>query len=270
MKIDSVLTLVFIIIGLAMLLFSFWNFTTLRRLSDQRRLPDIQLNDSKYFELKYKQEFLLAVFSIVIGVLIFVGYDSYKSLKENLQSNIEREIQPTTEKIRSINDSIGDQQNRITTLTTDIASKSTSLEQLNKLVANLNKEQATLKSKIATSKENVSDYQTSILDITRRISEIKNKNIIKQELYLIKDIEYTYPLDYWEYKSFEFKDMQTVNGEKLPVFKDPPIIIPFSNDGLSYATKDITTTSFKIIPFNNTLPDLPKKYFFTLMISVIE
>ena len=98
---------------------------------------------------------------------------------------------------------------------------------------------------------------------------MKSNDILRQRLYLVKDLVYTFK-DYWDYKNFEFKNLKTVNGEPLPSFKEPPIIIPFTNNGLIFTIRNITISSFEIIASGNTTGDDGQNSKFSLLISVIE
>lgn len=269
MKPESILILIFLIIGLAILVSNIWTIIGIKRLEKTRHFKDTQLNDSKYFELKYKQEFLLATFSIVIGVIVFIGYNSYSSLKENLKSDIEQKIASTTKQIEAQKDSINNQQKELAALNETLQANLKKVTTVNDLVNLLEQQQGQLRNKLDNSKQSVTIYENSIKDLQSKISEIKNKNIIKQELYIVTNLKYSYD-EYWEYMKVSFDTLNTINNEKLPKFIEPPTIIPFTNNGVTMTIKDVTTKSFEIIASNNTTGDSPNNFPVTLLISIIQ
>jgi hypothetical protein len=266
---ESILVLIFLIIGLAILISNIWNIVGIKRLEKTRHFKDEQLNDSKYFELKYKQEFLLTTFSIVIAVIVFIGYNSYSSLKENLKNDVEQKIASTTKKIDAQKDTLNRQQEKINSLNNNLQVNLTKLSNINDLIALLEQHQQELKNKLDNSKQSVVNYEKSIRDLQNKIAEIKNKNIIKQELYIVNSVKYSYK-EYWEYVKYNFDTLKTVNNEPLPIFSEPPTIIPFTNNGVVMTIKNVTTNSFEMTASNNTTGDSPNNFPVTLLISVIE
>jgi hypothetical protein len=59
------------ILLLALVIFSIWNLIISRRLIKSKSSTNTPLDDSKYYELKYKQEFLVAAFSLIAGIAVF-------------------------------------------------------------------------------------------------------------------------------------------------------------------------------------------------------
>lgn len=263
MTFERIVLLLFLIIGLGFLIFTIWNHKTLQQLSRDRRKQDYQLNDSKYFELKYKYEFLVAVFSLVITVVTFLGYSSYQSLRENVKADFEAKLKTTTDKIDIQKDSLN-------SLATELNNQSSKAIQTKDLIGFLEQQQRQLKEKINKNKQSVFDYEVSIKELNRQITTLQNKNIIKQELYIVKDLIYP-SSDNWQAEYFEFKKMKTVDNQLLPEFKEPPIIIPFSNNGIIYTVSEVTSKSFYIAATGNggRTGELPKVYPFSLFISVI-
>jgi len=82
------MTIIIILVGVSLLVFSIWNLISLKRLSKNSTKKDKQLNDSKYYELKYKSEFIIAVFSIVATVAGILGYNSITSAKNEIKADL--------------------------------------------------------------------------------------------------------------------------------------------------------------------------------------
>lgn len=68
-----------IILISAILVFNIWNLFTLSKLKKQQASQQA-LNDPRYYELKAKQDFLVAVFSVFVATAAFLGYNSLKSI----------------------------------------------------------------------------------------------------------------------------------------------------------------------------------------------
>lgn len=91
---------------LALVIFTAWNLLSSRR--HFRRLPssNAPLDDSKYYELKYKQEFLVAAFLLVAGVAAFLGINTKDSIEKNLKGEIEEKLKEPKQKIDSVSGTV--------------------------------------------------------------------------------------------------------------------------------------------------------------------
>jgi uncharacterized membrane protein len=79
-----------LVIGLALSILCIWNLVTLHQLKKNSSLADTQLNDSKYFELKYKLEFTIAVFTFLVGIAAYLGYNSKESIETKVTNEIDQ------------------------------------------------------------------------------------------------------------------------------------------------------------------------------------
>lgn len=261
MQPHSVLILIFLVIALAILITNIWNLFTNRNLIRTRQFKDVQLNDAKYFELKSKQEFLLATFSIVIAVIVFVGYDSYKSLTESLKTDFAQKVDSTNSLIKTQKDTLMTQQQRIISLNDNVQQNIKDVNNTKELLSFLMQEQEHLKQKLNNSKLLVQDYDKNISELSNKISQIKNKNIIKQEIYIVNNLAYSWT-DNWVPKKINFDTLKTSDNQFLPTFSDPPAILPFTNIGIAMTITKVTASSFEIIPAgdyggNNNLKSYP-------------
>jgi hypothetical protein len=261
MELDKIFILIFLIIGAGILIMSIWNFKALNHLKKNSKAKDEQLNDAKYYELKYKFEFLKATGSIIIGVLVFAGYNSFQNIKDTLKKDYEDKIASTDARFTN---QIQDQQKQLESLNSEI-NKSKSEVLLNK------KDVDQIRLKLTSSKESVIGFQSALTELEAKLSTVTSKEILRQRLYLVKDVPYSHVNTEWIYEKYYFTDYKTINGESLPKFKEPPIIIPFTNNGLVFTLKNINELSFEAIISNNTIAgELPRKTTFSLLISVIE
>lgn len=263
MKTTTVFILILGIIILGILIFQILNFRSLRHLKNTRLLYDTQLNDSKYFELKYKYEFLVAIISMVVAVLAFIGYDSYKSLQESMRKDIELVIDKQKDSLNRLNNNVAELGMLINQQYIAFQKSSTDMKQFEIRQKQFN-------DNLKSDKLSAIGLQQRIFEIKSELNTVQNKNIIRQELYIVKDLQYPLSAD-WIPRKVEFKEMRTINNELLPDFKEPPIIFPFSNNGITYNISNVTTTSFMITAqANANLEVLPTNSPYSILISVIK
>lgn len=260
MSFEQIAILIILIILVALLTISIFNLKNLKFLKNNSFAYSEQLNDAKYFELKYRLEYLKGIGAIIISVLVFVGYNSFRSIRDNLKDDYEQKILSTTKKF---NDQIDEHQNQLKQIKSEINNSTDEID-LNK------KEVEHIRTKLSSSKESVTGFQNALSKLEEQLSKMASKEILRQRLYIVKDLEYTKVTD-WIYVKYNFADYKTISGEKLPGFIEPPIVIPFTNTGLIFTLRNIDKTSFEAVISNNTIPgDLPKTTTFSLLISVIE
>ena len=87
---------------LAFIVFSVWNIINLRKLLKTPLKKDSELNDKKYWELKYKQEYMIAVFAVILGVITWLGYRSVEDIKQDIRLELASKLDSTKKAIDSI------------------------------------------------------------------------------------------------------------------------------------------------------------------------
>lgn len=216
--------MILVIIGFSVLIFSIWNHLLLKRhlknfLNNYRHTSS--LTDEKYFELKSKQEYIIATSTIIFAVISFIGFSSIKELKSQLHTQIESEIK------------------RIDTLKTSADSTSTTF-------VNLNIKGKTLQDSFRSALELVEV-------IKKRVSSISSKDVIRQNIFIIDP----FVIDQFPlltnnkdkgYRLIKFNNLKTISGQALPKFSNAPSVICFSSTNSSVVIKDITNNGFKINP----------------------
>ena len=212
------LTIIIIILILSLLIFNIWNLITLNQIRKIKVMGQSELSDGKYYELKYKIDFLVAVVSIVIGVVGFLGYNSLSDIKTNL-----------SKRIAFIDSSFAN-------IDTNILKKDSIANSLNNRINDIN-------DILTNSDFKVKNYKSKIDSIQRKIDEINNKNIIKQNYYISETLVLT------ESKRdtiIYFDKLKSNVNDKLPVFKKPPILIPVTTNGaFEIVLHQITDKSFR-------------------------
>ncbi len=250
--------LLLIIIGIALVILMTWNLVSLNQIKKHGK-TDRDLNDPRYYELKYKQEFFIATVSLVGSVLVIFGYNSI----QNVEKALTDDFKIKTENMSRRTDSII--KNFDTSVTRKINNTEISLQTISENSTHIF--QKTDKG-LKTTQETLTGYnrmlsslsqQQSIVDnqikmVQGRITDINSKNIVKQTFYMVDSLPYnTHIIDTARnednmFKTYYFKDMQTTLGDKLPKFTTPPFVLQFINNNRTLSAgiiKDVTTESFK-------------------------
>lgn len=179
---------------------------------------DQVLVDEKYFELKYNINLLKSISAILIFVVSFLGYSSYKDFK----SEITGDLNESTEK----------QRNEIETLTMKIDSFKNTLDTLEILRHNL--------------QENISSYDLNMELLNNKVIRINNTLKYNPRIYVVNDLKYL--MSYYDKDSpvkVYFKDLVTSFNEKLPDFKRAPLINVEGHSVEIYVVK-VTNEYFEI------------------------
>ncbi|MBA6156750.1 hypothetical protein H3Z83_09510 [Tenacibaculum sp. S7007] len=245
------MTFLLIIIGISLLVFNIWNLISLNSLKKNSSKKDKQLNDAKYYELKYKSEFIVAVFSIIVAVAGLLGYNTLNSAKDEIKFDL-------LKKTKSIDSIINITEKRI--------------KLKDSLLHNIELKQNIINSKIPVNEEKVNAQNYQIYQIQKVISDLNKNNKIKQSFYLVRDLSLEINKDY--YNTYRFEDLKTNIGDRLPKFVNKPfiIIIPESTTHLAnIRTDNVTVDKFSATIVGgytslNNSDDEPDKFKFSIMI----
>ncbi|MCA6451673.1 MAG: hypothetical protein IM582_00735 [Chitinophagaceae bacterium] len=246
------------IIGVSLLILLIWNLASIRQLKNRSK-TDRNLDDPRYYELKYKQEFFVATVSLVGTVLVIFGYNSLQNVEKALKDDFTIKnamMSKRTDSIISYFDTAINKRISATDKSLQTISAS-SMHLLQKTTSQLQNTQNTLEGykhnlEMLSSQQAVVDDK--VKNVQGRITDINAKNILKQNFYLVDSlffdtrIMYTVKSEESYYTKYYFKDMKTLNGDKLPQFKKPPFLITSVEDmpvGQTGTVKDVTTESFK-------------------------
>lgn len=226
-----------------------WNSISLRSLTKRPHRSDSQLNDSKYFELKYKQEFLVAIVSFITAVAVFLGYNTMDNIRSELRKEIADSLRTKYVELSAISDSIKDLSTNLSEMQNSLSANSTIAFQ------NQLKQQELMRV--------LSSSQSQANAFKNRMDELNKKNILKQEIYLVAGLEFDVAKGYLNENPdsatnatrYYFKDLRTVLGEPLPAFKEAPVIVATTNAGATISISEVTTTSFLLWSGAFSFPD---------------
>ncbi len=190
------LSLILIFIGLSVFVFSLWTLISIKRhlskLKNNYKFGS-SFTDERYFELKSKQEYIIAISAVIFSIISFIGYTSIENIKKDMSERMQTEI------------------NRLDTLHKYGKTYEDSVRGAFKILNNLKRNMQSLSAK------DVINQNIFIVDPLRLNNfPYLNNNKDKSGIRVIK-----------------FENLETITGNKLPKFKAPPSVVCFSSSGLT-------------------------------------
>jgi hypothetical protein len=243
--------LIFFLI-ITLIVFLIWNLVFFKKNIKSK-------NDNRdYLELKYQQQFYVAVFSVLIGVFSFLGYSSYNEMIKKIKTDISKEtdsiISKTKESIKRTDDElskISSENEKIRESNNDILEKNEKSNDrfysLYERFLNLNSELYNSKNQLQSQINNVSNAEKDVKNIKKDIEEINKIDFLKQ-IYLVTGLSYSEPKTYEKRKidTVYFNKLKTISKSDLPIFTSPPSIAISSYQGVQLSIKDVSNEYFTI------------------------
>jgi len=215
---------------IALIVSSVWNLLSLKGIKKLNRLNK-EMTDDRYFELKYKIEYITAIIVVVLGVGGFFGYKWFDEIKIDAAKNLKEKTNQYDNKFDSIDSKLKLTENIIRLY-------SGKLDEYEKHSNNIQSSQEFITKKIQNSSGELSG-------ITEKIKAINEKNIIKQDFYIIDNLKIdTQDTNYVH--RFYFKDLHTLLGDKLPIFSKPPFLIAVPENLIEIDIISINSEYFEI------------------------
>lgn len=146
------------------------------------------LPDEKYFELKYNINLLKAVSAILIFLLGFLGFTTYKDITSIVESNFEEKFSIQDEKIKT----------------------------LDSIVKNYEDIVESLKSEEGKSIENLDDIRREFSVINKKVTQTQVGLKYTPQIFIIRGIPAT---NENKGQVVYFKNLKTIDGKSLPKFK---------------------------------------------------
>jgi hypothetical protein len=222
--------------------FNVWNAINLRSLL-KRPLRDNQLNDKNYWELKYKLQYIVTIFSVLLAIAAYLGYNTIENAKESITKDIASRVDSTRKKLVTINSQIENSQSYV----------DSSVKEADLKLKNYRDLFIKLSEKTDFVKKTISLSSNDLIEFKKQVNDINSKNIIQQNIYIVDNIQFTIPeitkfdsLNVPRRKRIYFSNLSTISGDKLPIFKKPPFILAFSNQGWDFLIPSVTPTYFDI------------------------
>lgn len=180
--------------------------------------------DIRYYELKSKNEFLIATGSLFIIIVVFMGLNTQKDIEIKLRSEYKGLLDSASQLKQDVTDEVG------------------SHKQMIRLLAEKIRESEKIQETITQqSKESLSSFNS----INEQYAQIRSKPILNKDFYIIP--EQNFPPDSGWGITFYFKDLKTTEGKSIPPFNNPPSVIASSSNGGSFVVTKITTESVHVV-----------------------
>ena len=242
------MTTFFVTLLIALIALSIWNLISIKGLKKYNK-SSIQITDDRYYELKYKTEYITTIVIVVISVGAFFGYKWFEEIKKSAADNLknktdlfEAKFDSLKLKIRSTDTSIIKYQSLVVFYKNSFDNLLHNQEKIDKNIQN-------------------SDNELSV--IIKRIQALNNKNIVKQDIYLI-DIKF--PMNNSkQIHRYYYKDLTTTLGDKLPVFNKPPFLIAVADNIIDLWVMTIDKDYFEVS--TGDYSGLPDSVRFSIMLS---
>lgn len=231
-------TSLIIIVIAAFAISSIWNIFSLKDLKKRSR-SNRNLDDPKYYELKSKYEFLLAIFAIIITGASILGYNSLADVKKAMSEDFKHSADSTYQIIRKITARADSLNNELITNQKRLSTFSLSIQKLSSIeIENFEKGKM---------------YENQVNKLSQKISHIDSSNILKKVYYRVDSLSFfatsNSPLKL--FNKYAFSNLITDNGDRLPKFKTPPFIsiVPYPKHpymNFPFKAYNITKDSFYV------------------------
>lgn len=234
MENHSIINAIFILLGIAttaILIYFTWSYLTLVKLRKRNSGNDI-FDNEKYYELKYKSEFLIAAFTLATGAFAFLGYNSLENIEYNIQKQF---FNKTTE----LDSSYSSNKRNIDSLNSKASKMDSLVKQVNSTATLAEKKSSASRLVSEKIKKDQSSLEKTIASINDKNKLIDNFYIVKNQYYVRSD---------GEKNTYKFSELKTSSEDKLPEFSIAPAITVSSLSEIGFFVTDINTEHFSIQP----------------------
>lgn len=229
------------------------SFLSLRKIRNQSNISG--MNDDRYYELKYKLQFISSVGVIVIAVAGFFGLDKYE--------NFVNEFKIKTD---SLDIKLSDYDKKISLLDSTISKYDNKISAYDNYLKKLDL------SKISFSKSMIASNK-GLLQLKDTIDIIKKRNILDKSFYVIDNLKIKnalIPNNGSGYVRYYFKDLSTIIGDKVPEFDKPPVVFVIPQSGVMLNIYSLTNEYFEVGMSGYNSADgeeIPKTFAFGVLIA---
>ena len=240
----SQFTVVLLIAIFSLIILFVWNGFNYRSLKNLSDLSKKELNDAKYWELKYKHEFLIAIVGLITAAAGFLGYNSLQSIESAVKRDFDEKVDSVQKNFQvaseDINIKLRTAKDSLKLLNGKFKSSESLLQRNSSNLNDLNGKQSFLKEKGDL-------MQNKLLSLSNEIDTLNKSNKIKKEFYLVTNIKLTGLSDP---TTFKFANLKTSTGDRLPQFKKPPIVLTAYLEKAEIKISSITATEFQVQVFD--------------------
>ncbi len=209
-------TIIIALIGIILSVFTIWAIVTFKNNKQKE-------SEATYYELKYKIQFLVAMFISFSGIAALLGYNSYEDAVDRIENSLKERI----------DNELGERLTR-----TELR-----IESVDSLIATAELAISERDSTIKILKYQSNSIQKIASTIEQKINAINQKNILRQNYYVVSDL----PLpESYSWREYPFSDLITTTGQKLPTFESTPLVLLVPDNYLLMEVMNTTKESFKI------------------------
>jgi hypothetical protein len=233
----TVLVLIAISCLICLIVWNGLNYRTLKKLSLQK---DKELNDAKYWELKYKYEFLIAVVALITATAGFLGYNSLHSIETAVKADFNKKVDSVKSTLQNtyidVNSRLIAAKDSVQQVNRKVEASQIKLLKSSEVLDMLSKRQLELKQIGGKSKQ-------ALNDLSAQIDSINSKNKEKREFYLVTNVPLLGLLDP---QIIKFSQLKTNTGDRLPNFKKAPFVIAAWGNKIEYRVSSTTAYEFQV------------------------
>lgn len=224
------------VITCVIIIYFAWNYFNNR--NRNRHQNTSQGNDIRYYELKAKYEFLVAVGTLFTAVAVFYGFGTKKDIDQNIKTEFNALFAPTKKRVSVTESKVAEMDQRLKNAQAILNSYYGALKEIDSRQKQIN-----LSSQ--KSKEVLKRYESTV-------DSLNKSNVLKRNFYLVDNLTVNYNKIYDTVrqqlaKTYAYDTLLTTLGDRLPQFKKPPIIVGVTDVGFGIHTFDVNTRTFKIL-----------------------
>lgn len=173
--------LIVLLISVPLLIFYAFNSWTLYKIL-KRPLRNDNLNDAKYFELKYKQEFFTGMFLVVVSTASILGYNFIQDIKKTTKNEMNKELIGIRDSIMTYKNNIA-QMYQLTK--NDLEEIENSANNYKEMISILVRQQQKAITNYKSSKDSLISLTNQIRNTEKLIKELNSKPIFEKDIYIV-------------------------------------------------------------------------------------
>ncbi|KAA5532635.1 hypothetical protein F0919_17795 [Taibaiella lutea] len=238
-----------LIITLLLLTIGILLFVSIR--DDRKRAKQTHANaridEAKYYEVKYRMQYITAVFPLIIAVVALIGRKELSSISDSISSTIHGKLDPELKNAQDSINVLRDSQDLMATRFIDIQTKYQQLDGKYNDLINKDKNTSTIVENTGSSADNLSRKVNQLAEV---INSISDKDIVKSGVYVIRNVPFNKKQG-GDMVKYYFKDIKRSNGEGLPTFPNPPIVYIETVNYDEYKLMEVTNEYFTVWMFQS-------------------
>lgn len=222
------MTIIYIFL-FVILVFVIMSYLSLRKIKNQTNVTSI--GDDRYYELKYKLQFISSVGVIIIAVAGFFGLDKYE--------NFVREFKTKTD---SLDIKLKEYDKKISLLDSNITKYDSKISAYDNFIEKMDLSKIKFTEAMIASNKGLSQLKDTI-------NIIKKRNVLDKSFYVIDNLQiknHKFNQNEYSPKKYYFKDMTTIIGDKLPEFEKTPVIFVIPQSGAKISIKEISKNYIEV------------------------